>query len=320
MTDAAADARVNAVMADMLATGRDFRAPVGAPDIRARAKWTSLPGIDAKAVGALAAVAILVFALVVAGPLRPTRTSPSASKVVHAPKGWVTHSAYGLQISVPPTWNVQPFGQCPHEPGSLFIGTSQFVVNCPAFRSTNSFVSLAARPDPYAASNSGSTGQANAAASSVYSAALAATAHGKRMVVNGIHVVQANTSQLLWVIPSNGAVLTGSGPSAQKVMRTLTVSTPPAAPAPGMIYGTAYLSALTQVPFTGRVTYVRLHPVDPVLVAHSVGILDGDFSATLSPGTYRFTTVDGNARCLPVIANVESGRIVTAPPITCQGF
>jgi hypothetical protein len=314
-----ADSRVNAVMADMLATGRNFRAPVGASDIRARAKWTSLPRIDAKSVAALAAVTILVFALVVAGPLRPAKTSPSASKVVHAPKGWVAYSAYGLQLAVPKRWNFQTFGQCPTEAGSLFIGTSQFVVNCPEFRATNSYVSLAARPDQYAASNSGSTAQANAAASSAYSAALAITAYGKQMVVNGVHVVQANTSQLLWVIPSEGAVLRGNGPLAEKVMRTLTVATPAASPATGIIYGTAYLAALFRGPITGRVTYLRLRPTDPILVAHSVGILDGNFWATLSPGTYRFTTVAGSAPCLPVTAKVESGRMVTAPPIVCQG-
>ena len=314
-----ADPRVHAVMADMLATGRNFRAPVRASDTRAKAKWTSLPRIDAKAMGALAAVTILVLALFVAGPLHPTKTSPSTSQVVSAPQGWVAHSAYGLQLSVPKKWNFKPFGQCPTEPGSLFIGTSQFVTLCPEFRLTTTYVSLTARPDQYAASNSGSTAEENAAASADYSAALAATAHGTRIVVNGLHVVQAYTSQLIWVIPSQGAVLRGSGPSALKVMRTLTMATRAASPATGMIYGTAYLAALTRTPIAGRVTYVRLHPTEPILVGHSVAVLDGTFWATLSPGTYRFTTDAGSAPCLPVTAKVESGRMVTAPPIVCQG-
>jgi len=317
--DLAPDEVVRAAMAKVLGTGRELRPTVTAAALRRRAWRTHFPRIDTKLVGASAAVVVLVVTLVVAGPLRSTQPhQPTTERT--APRGWVAYSAYGLQLSVPKSWSVQPFGQCPRG-NTLFIGTSQFVDSCPEFGSGGTIVSMSAKPDPYTASHDGSTAQDNAAALALYSADVAATRNGRSLIVNGLRVLQARTgSDLLWVIPANRAVLTGSGPAAEKVMRTLATVTTSASPAPGTVYGTAYLSALVRVPITGRVTYVRIQPIDKSLVAHSVGVLNGNYSATLTPGTYRFTTADGNAQCSSVSAKVESGRMITAPPIVCQGM
>ena len=305
-------------MANVLGTGRELRPTVNAAALRRRAWRTLFPRIDTKLVGASAAVLVLVVTLIVAGPLRSTQRLPPSTET-GAPKGWPAYAAYGLQLSVPKSWSVQPFGQCPRG-NTLFIGTSQFVDSCPAFGSGGSIVSMSAKPDPYTASHDGSTAQDNAAALALYSTDVAATRNGKSLVINGLHVVQARTgSDVLWVIPSKGAVLTGSRPAAVKVMRTLATVTMHASPAPSTIYGTAYLSALVRVPITGRVTYVRIQPIDKSVVAHSVGVLNGNYSATLTPGTYRLTTVDGNAPCSQSTVRAESGRMITAPPIVCQG-
>ena len=312
------DEVVRAAMAKALETGREVRPTVTAAAVRRRAWRTHFPRIDTKLVSASAAVLVLVVTLVVAGPLRSTQPHQPTTKRT-APRGWVAYSAYGLQVSVPRSWSVRPFGQCPRG-NTLFIGTSQFAASCPAFGSTGTTVSVSAEPDPYTASHDGSTAENIAEAAAQYSADIAATRNGKSLIINGLRVLQARTgSDLLWVIPSKGVVLTGSGPAAEKVMRTLAPATTSASPAPGTIYGTAYLSALVRVPITGRVTYVRTQPIDKSLVAHSVGVLNGNYSATLTPGTYRFTTADGNAPCSSASAKVESGRMVTAPPIVCQG-
>lgn len=319
------DEVVRAAMSKVLATGRELRPTVTAAALRRRAWRTHFPRIDTKLVGASAAALVLVVMLVVAGPLHSTQAHQPTTKRT-APRGWVAHSAYGLQVSVPKSWPVQPFGGCPRGNTlfigtSPFVGTSQFVANCPEFGSGGTTVSMSAKPDPYTASHDGSTAQDNAAALAQYSADVAATRHGKSLMVNGLRVIQARTgSDLLWVIPSKGAVLAGSGPAAEKVMRTLVTVTTSASPAPGTIYGTAYLSALVRVPISGQVTYVRTQPLDRNLVAYSVGVLNGNYSATLAPGTYRFTTTDGNAQCSSVSAKVESGRMITAPPIVCQGM
>jgi hypothetical protein len=317
--DLAPDEVVRAAMAKALEAGRELRPTVTAAALRRRAWRTHFPRIDTKLVGALAAVLVLVVTLIVAGPLRSTQPHLPTTKRT-APRGWVAYSAYGLQVSIPKSWAVQPFGQCPRG-NTLFIETAQFVANCPEFGSGGTVVSMAAKPDPYTASHDGSTAQDNAAASAVYSADVAATQNGRYLIVNGLRVLQARTgSDLLWVIPFKSVVLTGSGPAAEKMMRTLATATTSATPAPGTIYGTAYLSALVRAPITGRVTYVRIHPIDKGLVAHSVGVLNGNYSASLTPGTYRFTTADGNAQCPSVSVKVESGRMITAPPIVCQGM
>src|ERR1700722_17591517 len=141
--------RMTAVLADMLATGRAFRAPVTPSEIRLRARWSSLPRVDGKLVGAFAAVVLLVAVLVIAGPLHAKKPAPPAIYKGLAPAGWVAHSVYGLQVSVPRTWSVQTFGVCPdgQRPGTLFLGEPRSLgVLCPGYGLNTPIVSITAPP------------------------------------------------------------------------------------------------------------------------------------------------------------------------------
>jgi hypothetical protein len=318
---------VTVALADMLATGRTFRAPVTASEIRMRARWSSLPRLDGKLVGAFAAVVLLVAVLVIAGPLHTTKASPSAAKKGTSPAGWVAHSVYGLQVSVPKSWSVQTFGGCPdgHRPGTLFLGEPRSLfVNCPAYRSNSSIVSITAQPVAGLAgapSSAGSTVMTQDEASA-FAASAATAATGKIRVVHGIRVEQS-LSGLVWSIPSRAVVIVGQGPRAISIMRTLAAATSSAVPAAGIVDGRAVLAGDPSSPgqITAPIAFTRVdaaHRSADGIVTKGI-VLDGQYSETLPAGKYRLTFRTGTASCPDMTETVIAGQTITAPPISCSG-
>ena len=124
-------------MQEMLRFGELPAAPLTGIELRLRSRRSRASRLDVKLLVAAAAVVLLVVLAFTVGPLRSNQHRVATSSPSHGiPHGWATYSAYGLQISVPKSWSVQYFGQCPdgQKPGTLFIGTSQFVDNCPEIR------------------------------------------------------------------------------------------------------------------------------------------------------------------------------------------
>ena len=138
---------------------------------------------------------------------------------------------FGLRAPArgPRTWSVQVFGQCPHggRPGTLFIGTSQFVDLCPSYGADTTQVDMYrsdGRPIPTGRSQ-GST-------------------HVVR--VHGLSVTSSRTDAgVLWTVPSMHVTITGSGPKALSIMQSLSRATPRASPAVGKVIGSEYLEALS---------------------------------------------------------------------------
>jgi hypothetical protein len=292
--------RVRSLMADMLETGRAFRAPVRPVDIRRRARWTSFPRIDTKAFVAAAAVIVLVAALVTVGRLH-TRAS-TATKQGTAPVGWVAYSAYGLQVSVPRDWSVRYLRTCPatSKPGSLSVGEANVSSNQSCWYPYPAQL-VFVRPSP-AISVSG--------------------VHPRHIVVNGVHVeiVQKNDSATVWYVPSEKVMLRAGGTNSGTLLHTLTTATGGAAPLPGLVEGSAGTAGLaTAQPSTGQT--VRYSMVSNEHQAKSKTTLtnDGKYAVALSPGTYHFTASAGDAPCPKVTVKVVSGLTTTAPAIVCQG-
>jgi len=96
---------------------------ITAHELRMKESRTRLR-VGFKLPAAVAAALILVVVLFMATPLHhPGRLGPSGS-TNPAPAGWVTYSAYGIQLSVPKSWAVSFFPGCPvsaTEPGLLTI-------------------------------------------------------------------------------------------------------------------------------------------------------------------------------------------------------
>jgi hypothetical protein len=296
------DDDVRGALREMLASGSTPRPRVTAAEVRMRAERRLLPRVDSKVLVTLAAAVVLLVVLFASGPFRHNRMpTTSASPAMPAS---IAHSAYGLQITVPTRWSVQVFGQCPgRKPGTLFIGTAEFVVNCPAFDSSTNIVSMSD-------------------ANSVGSTAIVQGQQYRTIRVNGLTVLASATAThgLVtaghWYVPSKHVSITGTGPSALAVMRTLTRATAQASPATGFVSGTEQLSAVVVVPASGPISVVR----PPSKTIHTVTVLNGQFSFTGAPGRYVLTGHDGNAPCPPVAVTVISAERVASPPIVCQGM
>lgn len=223
-----------------------------------------------------------------AGAARVTGTS--------TPHGWVAHSAYDLQLTVPKSWGVAYFRNCPvRDAGTLLIGTPAYYSLCTEIPADANIVTM--QPEK----------------SEVVSAS-----HVKHLVVHGLGVSSYSADGVLnWDIPSKNVVLTATGPRSSAVLHTLTVATSQAQAAPGVLKGSEYLVALMRTPVTGLVSVTRLDGHGPGL--EPTHAYDGQFSVTLPPGTYLLTGQDGDAPCPPVRASVQSGLTTDVPEIDCQG-
>ena len=229
-----------------------------------------------------------------------TPLAPSAGAAAVTPQGWTSHSAYGLQLSVPKTWGVAYFQNCPlRKSGTLLIGAPAYYSNCALIPADANIISM--QPQQSGAALSGRV---------------------RHLVVHGLRVTSYSTtpapfSQTTWVVPSKHVVLAAMGPRSSAVLRTLTVATSRALPAPGMLRGTVYLLALMRTPVTGPVSVARVssHGSDST----TIQAYDAEFWDTFPPGNYRLTGHAGDAPCTPVRVTVRSGQTTDAPEIDCQG-
>lgn len=266
---------------------------------RLRSEHRRLPRFDVLVLTSVVAAVALVVVLFSVLPLHPARHAATPPTTSSIPSGWVAHSAYGLQIAAPKAWSVQVFGQCPDgsKPGTLFIGTSQFVDNCPSYRSDTNQVDMF-RSSTSAPSSGGSGG----------------VTHEIR--VHGLSVKSTRTyAGMVWVIPSKQVTLSGLGPKALSIMRTLAPATREAIPATGQVTGTEHAEAIIQVPVTGQVT-VKMSASGKTT---TVDVIDGQFWFLGRPGQYVLVGHAGDAPCPPVTVVLRSGENTNAPPIQCQG-
>lgn len=228
----------------------------------------------------------------------PLVTTAGAEAV--SPQGWVAHSAFGLQLSVPKFWGVAYFQNCPlRNSGTLLIGTPAYESFCANIPPDANIISM--QPQESGAVFSGRV---------------------RHLVVHGLGVISYSTgaapsSQTQWVVPSNHVVLTATGAQSSAVLRTLTVATSRALPAPGMLRGSVYLIALIRTPVTGPVSVTRLGPQGSG--STTVQAYDAQFWDDFRPGNYLLTGHAGDAPCPPVGVTVRSGETTDAREIDCQG-
>ena len=219
-----------------------------------------------------------------------------AGTAAATPKGWIAHSAYGIQLSVPKSWEVAYFRNCPGaRAGTLLIGTPSLLSFCQNYPANTNIVTM--QPEK--------------------SEAVVGT-HARHFVLHGLSVVSYSLGgNVNWALPSKNIVVTATGPQSLTVLRTLTRATAHAEAAPGVLAGTEYLVALMRAPVTGPVSVARPDSHGPTLSV--VQSYDGHFSAVLPPGDYQLTGHDGNVQCPTVREVVQSGRTSQAPAIYCQG-
>ena len=298
MPEAPDDDAVQRTIRDMFLDGALPAPPVTAHELRTMAdgRWRRRVGL--KLPLAMVAAVILIIVLFAATPLRNHGASPSNGTTSTARSGWIAHSAYGIQVSVPRSWTVSYFPGCPapaYGPGLLTIAPSHAGIGCPGgAHQPSTRVTL----DTYA----GSVGDVDSRA----------------LTINGVPVVAValgDRSGTQWIIPSAHATLSGTGPGARSVLDTLTRATGHAAVVPGLGTGTETLDTLTSTPVAGPVK-VRSLASGRTLVVQA---LNGQFSFTGPPGRYELTGAAGDAPCAPVSVTLTSGRYATVPPIVCQG-
>jgi hypothetical protein len=285
---------VRSALREMSRVGALAPAPLIAAELRTKTRRRSHRVFDAKALVAAAVVIALVVGVFTANHLKSS--NQSAGKVHDSPTAWVAHSAYGLQVSVPQNWTVEVFGQCPdgRTPGTLIIGTSTFVDQCPLYGSKSTQV------DMFMASQSTFSSQ-----------------HANVIHVNGVKVLSSSSrTEQYWYVPSKHVVVTGADLKALVIMRTLAPATRQSVPAVGQVNGSEYLETLMQLKVTGPITVKRIGTRH----TYTVRAVDGHFSFGGRPGNYLLTGIDGNTPCPSVIATVISGTVTNAPPIKCEGI
>jgi hypothetical protein len=229
------------------------------------------------------------------GSLSRMQTNGGRVTGTSMPRGWVAHSAYGLQLSVPKAWAVTYFRNCPvRDAGTLLIGTPAYSSFCPEISADANIVTM--QPEE--------------------SGAVPAS-HVRRFVVHGLVVISYSTGGIVnWAVPSENVVLAATGPQSSAVLNTLSVATSRAQAAPGVLKGSEYLVAVMRTPVTGLVSVKRLDAHGPALEVHAY---DGQFSDTIAPGRYLVTGQDGDAPCPARRVSVRSGLTTTSPEIDCQG-
>jgi hypothetical protein len=224
----------------------------------------------------------------------------SVGAAAATPQRSIAHSAYGLQLSIPKPWGVAYFQNCPtRAAGTLLIGTAAYLSNCAFIPADANIISMRPRQS-----------------------GMAFPGRSKRLVVHGLGVISyattaASSGATTWFVPTKHVVLTASGPGSSAVLRTLTVATSRAVPAPGMLRGSIYLIAQISTPVTGQVSISRLSSRGTA--STTVQAYDAQFWDTFRPGNYLLTGHAGDAPCPPVTVTIQSGKTTHAPEIKCQG-
>ena len=298
MTPILDDDAVSGAIRAMYLDGERPAAPITAHELRMTGSRSRLR-VGFKLPAAVAAALILIVVLFTATPLRHRGHLSTAGSTNPAPAGWITYSAYGIQLSVPKSWAVSYFPGCPVSatgPGLLTIAPSHAGIGCPApLHRPAAEVTL----DTY----SGAVGDVLQ----------------RPLTINGIPVIAValgDRTSTQWMIPSAHATLEGKGPGAMSVLQTLSRAKGKAVVVPGMGVGTETLNALHSVPVVGPVK-VKSSKTGKTTIVKS---LNGQFSFTGPPGRYTLTGSAGNAPCAPVSATLASGEYATVPPIICQGL
>jgi hypothetical protein len=295
------EALVSRSLQEMVAAGCSPAPPLAASEVRMKFRRRSLPQIDGKVIVTVAAAAVLIVVVFAAGPfhhLAPRGSTQPGTPAGPGHPGWIAHSAYGLQLSVPPSWSVQVFGECPdgQKPGTLFIGTAPFIAYCPSFGADTASVAMYEGSPP---KQTGGTAPAPT-----------------RMLVNGLSVESTKTyNGFHWTVPAENVTVSGSGRGALSVMKTLSQATSRSVPATGKVTGTEYLDALEQVPVTGTIGVRKAGSTKTT----SVRVVDGQYWFLGRPGRYELTGHDGDTSCPPVSVVLVSGSDTTAPPLRCNG-
>jgi len=270
---------------------------ITAHELRMKESRTRLR-VGFKLPAAVAAALILVVVLFMATPLHhPGRLGPSGS-TNPAPAGWVTYSAYGIQLSVPKSWAVSFFPGCPvsaTEPGLLTIAPSHAGIGCPAAPEHRPVAKVTL--DTY----SGTVGDVQQEPRTVNGVPVIAVALGDR-------------TSTQWFIPSAHASIIGTGRGARNVLNTLTRATRNAVEVPGMALGSAS-SGLASVPLTGTLGVKNLNTGK----VSAVRVLNGQYRFTGSPGRYTVTGSVDHAQCTSGSVSLISGRYSTVQPIFCGG-
>jgi hypothetical protein len=242
--------------------------------------------------GALVAVAVAACLIVLGVVANPTNAAPPRSKTI---------SFLGLQLTVPSSWAVGYFVDCPDpNRNQLLIGQAARVSSCPG--------------------GSGTRQQGNTVY--VYQTHLSAPPAMyvvRGFVVHGLTVNRITTNAFspdpFWVVPAYGVGITTSGRVAKQVIHSLARATPRAHPSPGQIKGTETLATLTSSPITGPVRITHAGRVHRAMVTSST---NGFFAAVLRPGVYEVVGYDGTATCPPSRVTVVSGATTTVR-VECQG-
>jgi hypothetical protein len=241
-----------------------------------------------RAISALIGCVSLIVALtMVLGTA--TRVAASASQ------GSKAHSAYGLQLSVPKSWSVSYFENCPDgKPGTLLIGTPLHLDFCPNYPPNPNVVTM--QPEKSEA---------------------VIGSHERHFHFHGLPIVSYSVGGVTnWDVSSENVVITAEGPKTLRVLQSVRRATSHADPAPGYLTGTQYIEAQIEAPVTGPVSVARLDARGST--PSVVQAFDGQFSGLFSPGEYRLTGHSGNTECPSVTAIVQSGRVTAARTIYCQ--
>jgi len=293
---------------DMLRAGEQPRAPLTAAELRAQVTGRRLSRVDGKLVVTLAAAAVLIVAVFASQSFRSGNHPASTSGSTSPKPGWVAHSAYGVQVSVPKSWKVIYFPGCPlyQRSGVLTIGVSVVPFFCPAYippaSSTSVSLSLTIGADPM------TTGLHPPTVRTI-------RVHGLTVETQTVSH-GTNQASTIWYVPSRSATLTGLGRGVLQVMQTLSVATSRAAAAPGNVTGSLDLETLQQQPVSGPVT-VTDSRTRKVLAVDAV---NGQYSFSGPPGAYAVQGHAGSATCPLLAVTVRSGENITAPTILCQGL
>ena len=161
---------------------------------------------------------VAVVPMVVAALLCSCTSAPAATPKRTVPAGWTTHTFDGVTISTPSTWKV--FRQPPVCPGSARVGALLLGPVLAPVQGAGCPAPPGLRPSDVIAPNVVNITNFSGTSS------LAGGYHSE--VVNGLHVRALYYSSLAWWIPSVGVLVSGTGPMASRIMRTVRAAGPSA--------------------------------------------------------------------------------------------
>jgi hypothetical protein len=194
------DDHVSEILRAMYLEGERPGPPITALELRRQAPRQRLR-VGFKLPAAVAAALVLIVVLYTATPLR--HNGQPAQVLSQIPKGWSSHTAYGIQISIPDGWEVSYFPVCADggQPGRLNIGAPKTPGACSQVGQNSVTITKNPGTTPIAIPNL-----------SAY----------KRISVNGLSVL-ADTSGLStqWYVEADRVSIFAYGPDISKVLATV---------------------------------------------------------------------------------------------------